>query len=432
MSTKHLEQNDSHLFDFPNILPIDNSITEYRQMTVYDDTHGSGNLANVNYFSFTTQNPDVWLVIGDSYLVATIKLVKSTGVDYEKVNNEYRDKVSFDFNAANLFSEGRYYMDDQEIERMEHVGISSLLYHFQNYNRTEINSVKEARLLFPEHKHLRDYVRKCNMEVQVIIPLKTVFPLWHYTTHAFRGAKHKITLSANDALKTVFKELNDPVGQAQAAYPDDGKVQISKMVWKIPQITPSLTVQAKLETLLAKQSTFTIKWKGTSVFKIQPAKTLEIRVPLSCTIHRPTNVFVAFQKNVRSLMQRHSSMEFDHMKLVSTNVEVNGVKFPPEGDIQTNFETLHVQEAYQQFLDSCVGGNSWFENFSHYHSQYPIVHVDISRSPEGLYDESVFPNIVVNCKFEEIPTADYYMYVIITNIKESTLNLESKKMRILK
>jgi hypothetical protein len=92
------------------------------------------------------------------------------------------------------------------------------------------------------------------------------------------------------------------VTKVGAATPN-GKAVINKIVWKIPQVEPSLPMQAKLEQMLSRNSQYTVTWPAINVFKLMPPKTTEIRVPLASTIHKPTNVFVAFQNLNRSTSQ---------------------------------------------------------------------------------------------------------------------------------
>jgi hypothetical protein len=56
----------------------------------------------------------------------------------------------------------------------------------------------------------------------------------------------------------------------------------------------------------------------------------------------------------------------------------------------------------------------------------------VSHHKPELYENAQFPNIVVNLKFRAVPTHDYLVWVIIYNQRDATLNLENKKMRVIR
>ena len=60
---------------------------------------------------------------------------------------------------------------------------------------------------------------------------------------------------------------------------------------------------------------------------------------------------------------------------------------------------------------------------------YPI---DVSKHKPELYENTSFPNICVNIKFQTIPPEDYLVWIIVYNEREATLNLEEKKMRVIR
>jgi hypothetical protein len=200
------------------------------------------------------------------------------------------------------------------------------------------------------------------------------------------------------------------------------------MEWMMPYAEPSLQMMARLENQLAAQSSFNLKWNALNVYKHQPTRTTtETRIALASTIHKPKNIFIGLQNLTRTTDQTVNSMVFDHLDLEHVNVEINSIKFPDK-IVETNFVTKDVMESYNRFLDGCHGKKGI--DYESFQSVYPIMHVDVRKHKPELYENTAFPNIVVNLKMRNIPAADYIVWIIIYNEREeASINLEQKKMR---
>ena len=93
----------------------------------------------------------------------------------------------------------------------------------------------------------------------------------------------------------------------------------------MPYAEPYLSIMAKLETQLVKDSSHNISWSALNLYRNQSSKNVEVRLSLLSTIHKPERVFVALQNLKRNTSQNHSTMIFDDMSVESVNVEINSV-----------------------------------------------------------------------------------------------------------
>ena len=320
-----------------------------------------------------------------------------------------------------VFEEARYYINDKEIERIDHLGIATLVNNILKYTSEEkLNAVKHTQLWFlNKDNDGRTFVRNCSGTLNLLLPLNRIFPFCDQVDHIFRGVKHRITFTLNKPERLVLK--------ANAVA--NGQVAITKCVWMMPYAEPSLSIMAKLETQLAKDSSHNLSWSALNVYRNQPPKNLEVRLSLSSTIHKPERVFVALQNLNRNTSQNHSSMRFDNMNVESVNVEINSVQFPDK-EIKNNFTNREITEIYDRFLQ-CSRYMTKID-FETFRTLFPIFHIDVSHHKPELYENTQFPNIVVNLRFREIPAHDYLVWVLIYNHREATLNLESKKMRVIR
>lgn len=409
------------------MIPVDRSIHEYERMTHYEDSHGAGSLASATRLSFTTQNREVWLVPSKSYLLFDIKIQKGVmpaeeGATIEYAWNAAAVGVNMMDNGANVFSQARYYIEDNEIEHLDHVGIGTVVDGLLHHNTQEkVNMVKYPEMWFgTDDAGRKSYVNKCQGKIQLLIPLERIYTFCKHVRHAFRGVQHRITLTLNDAKSIIMNSANNI---------PDGAVFIEKAVWVIPKLTPSLEKQAELETTLASSPQLDLQWPAINVYREQPPKNTDVRIQLASTIHRPIRILVGLQKLTRSTVQnKESAMVFDNLGLEEVNVSLNGQKFPNERMLKADFsQPSGAHEVYQRFLDACQDRNTIID-YDTFRTSYPLYHVDLSHRKDELFETSTFPQITVQLKFKQAPAEDYYVYMIIYNQRSGRLDVNEKKM----
>lgn len=433
---KLLADKESGIWEFPKFPILDSSITKYDHVTVYEDHHGSGTLENADNFSFTTENDDIWLLPAESYLKLDIQVKKADGRNYRWVNRAAvpaeggnaavpaadADEVDISDNGFNLFSDARLYLGDQEIERIDHVGIATLLtnlmeldkkYELKNTRHTEIN-------FFQNSTGRQAYLRKVRGNWHLQLPIKKLFSFFRTNDHVFRGTKFRINLSFNNSDNLLVR--NPEVAA--------GKVQIKNMKWMIPYVEPSLDVMAKLESQLAKNATYKLGWNAKTVYKHQPPRQIDVRLPLASSVHKPTHVYVILQDANRLDNQEQVSMFFNNMNLEECYTEVNGLRFP-DRPIKVDFLKHEYTELYSRFLNACEEGDTYLD-YETFGSTYPIIHFDISKHPEHLYENTNFPTITLYLKFRAVPANNYVAWVIVENEREATLNLDNKRMIVVR
>ena len=429
---KLLNFQDSQVWEFPKMHDRDDSIVKYDTKIIDEDHHGMGTLENADRFHFTTKNEDLWFLPSESYLLVKCRLRKEDNTAYRwadvaaqvgppVVPAQAAEVVTIDDNAFNIFKEARYLIDDQKVESIEYLGISTLVDNIFTYNDdVKEKNARHSQLWFRNDDAARmTYVRECQGTLQLLLPLSRIFPFCKYAKHVFRGVKHRIEFTLNDANNLVYR----------GAGVENGRVKVLEMRWVVPYVEPSLTMMAKLETQLATNSTFEINWPAINVFQHQPAQNQKLRIPLNATVHKPTKIVVITQNLNRTTSQEHNSLEFDHLDLTECFVEINGVKYP-ETPIKTDFDERDIQTAYHNFLKFCDNGVSCV-NMEMFRAYYPLMCIDVSQHPPQLYENSSFPNIVINMEFENAPANDFLVWVIVYNDRQAKFMLDQKKTRVI-
>lgn len=419
---KILRYTESSIWDFPKIILQDDSIIKRDNIKIYEDSHGAGSLKDAEQFSYTTNNEDVWLLPSQSYLLLKFYVKTAADGNYRWVaaGDNAAQVVNLADNGFNLFKEARYYIDDQEVERLDHVGISSLINTMIKNDAQALNSVRDSMMWFgKEEDDRKSFLINRSGRVNLLLPLEKIFPFFEQNQHVFRGVKHRITLTLNSA-DSILKRT---AGVA-------GKIYIDQMTWIIPQVEPSLGTMAKLENQLAAGSKFHLNWDAISVYKHTINSNLtDQRIALSSTIHKPKHVFVALQTATRQTDQTQDSMIFDQLNLQKMSVQINEQNFPDK-PLEFNYNNYDVAEVHQRFLDMCKNHSG--PNIEDFMTKWPIYHIDVSKHKPELYDSTSFPNIVINLNFSAAPANPYNVWIIIYNEREATLNLEQKKMRVIR
>lgn len=434
--TDILRETENEIWDFPTINKIDDSIVKYDYMKVYEDHHGSGSLEDATNFSFTTDNEDLWLLPSKGYLKINFYLRKVNGNLHQfqdvaavgaqggnpAVAAAVAEEINLCDNGYNLFEEGRYFIGDQEVERIDHVGISTLLQQLlEAHTKDKHNSIKHTQLLFfNDDDQRKNYVRSRRGHLHILLPVSKIFPFCKSNQHVFRGVKHRITLTLNNANRLIQK----------AAGVDDGKIYVEDMEWIIPYVEPSLSVMSKLETQLSATNEFNLQWEAINTFKEQPPRNREVRIPLAATVHKPTKIFLALQNINRDTSSEVNSMVFDNLELEEIYAEVNSVRFP-EKPMQFHFGDDDFTEVYDRFLDQCEDKGSHVD-FNMFKNKYPVICIDVSKHKHELFENSNFPTINLYLKFREVPAHQYIAWVIVCNERQATLNIENKKMRVIR
>ncbi len=440
--TQVLRETESEIWDFPSINQVDDSITKYEYLKVYEDHHGAGRLDEAKSFSFTTENEDLWIIPSKSYLKLNVYLRKIDGTPYIWENVAHRpavgnagdddyqpavaavaaDDINISDNAYNLFEEARLFLGDQEVERIDYLGITTLMQQlFKTTSDAKQTPIKHKELLFlNEADDRKAYIRNRRGHLHLMLPVSKIFPFYQQNDHVFRGMKHRITFTLND--------INRMIKKAQAV--DNAKIYIEGMEWLVPYVEPSLSVMTKLETQMAKSNEFSLEWNAINVFKHQPQRNREVRLSLAATVHKPTKVYLALQNINKDTESNTNSMVFDHMDLEELFVEVNSVRFP-EKPLKLSYGDDDYMEIYDRFLKECDNKESLidYENFK---NNYAIVCIDVSNHKPELFDTSTFPVINLYMKFNQAPAYDYLAWVLVENERTATLNISDKKMRVIR
>lgn len=431
-----ISKSDATIWEFPKFPNTEDSITKFDYITCYEDHHGAGNLYDATSFSFTLDNEDIWILPSDSYLKIEFELRQRDGTEYlwadrlaiaaDAANNiiaqpaQNAHNVSLSDNGYNLFEEARYFIGEQEVERLDYVGITTILKKLiTTHSKFHHDANKHTQFWLSETER-QAYIRENRGNIHLLLPLYMLFPFCEQNNHVFRGMKHRLELKLNDANRIVKRAAGVP----------DGLVRIKTMQWIIPYVEPTLAMMSKLESQMERSREWKLTWKAINVFKHQPQLHTDIRLSLASTIHRPTNIFVALQTANKFSNQENDYMTFDHMSLEQCYVEINSMRYPDK-PLTGNFGRNDYSEIFTRFLDACQEKTSIL-TYPTFKNTYPFIHIDVSQHADSLYDTTSFPTINLYLKFNQQPAEDFIVWVVVLNEREARLNIDSKKMMVIR
>jgi hypothetical protein len=241
--------------------------------------------------------------------------------------------------------------------------------------------------------------------------------------------KHEIQLEKNSDNNIIHK----------TGY-SDFKFELNHLSWWIPKVVPSLVEMAKLETALASGFATELYWESAKVYKSDVKSTTDTEVDWSVTSshHRPSHLFIVFQKQARHNSQSNTNMVFDHMNLERLRVKLNDTKQYPENEFTCNFDSSRTPEqmdysrVYTSFLAAGLKthdvDSGTVVSYSDFARLYPIFHIDVSRRDIQVYETQMTTAINVQYKLRTVPSSNYHVYCIVMFERRGLLKADDRKL----
>ena len=228
----------SSIFRITDPIPSDNSIDKYEDIE-YEPVVGTGLNNPGGDIRLVIETQDIFTHPSESFLIIEGRLLKAD-------NNSYGDNdlISLTNNAImHLFKAIRYELSGQEIEKINHPGqattMLSLLKNPDDFSKSkELNQLwyKDTTALAEDDNTgfiiRRDYIIKNSRprgSFSFRIPLKHIFGFCEDYDKVVYGFKQTLTLTRNDNNDAIFR----------AAAIDAGKIELSKISWFMPHVTPA-------------------------------------------------------------------------------------------------------------------------------------------------------------------------------------------------
>uniref|UniRef100_A0A8D8RM82 Double jelly roll-like domain-containing protein n=1 Tax=Cacopsylla melanoneura TaxID=428564 RepID=A0A8D8RM82_9HEMI len=392
-----------------NILNINNGVDYDENITRYDVHNYSPatslSLDAADNIIISVNQESSYLLISESGIYIEGKITKGdgtglpAGTEVTLVNNA----------LCFLFSEIRLEMNNVEIDSCKEVGITSSLKAYASYSQNELKRFETTgwnkTIALGEGFTFSGY-----------IPLKFIL--------GFAENYEKIIL--NQRMDLILMRSKKPKDALKGAATLDTKIQLTKILWKVPHIQVSDPIRLQLLSQYRKNIPVTMsfrKWNLNYYPNIPAVKESSWTVRSTTAVERPRYIILGFQTSRDNDFTKDPS-EFDHCDLKNLKVFLNSESYPYEAlnlDMGgKKYVPLYLM--YCAFQESYYGKLSEpFLAYNEFLSKAPIVVIDCSKSYE-LWKHSSSVDIRVEYELKNNAPNDTDLFALI--IHDSVVRLQ--------
>lgn len=349
-----------------NVL-FDNSITniEYHSYQSYS----GGELKHNDECRIIIQQQDLLTVPSESYLQIQGKLTKDG-------NTAVSDKVKLTNNfVAFLFEELRYELGGVIVDRVKNPGITTSMKGYVSFTPNE--SVALANASWTNFNNF-NYDKNTGY-FDICWPLSMIF--------GFAEDYKKVLLNLRQEL-VLIRSSEDLNCICESTGVEKGKIQLLKIVWRMPHLTVSDYEKIKLLDIIEKNVPIPIthrRWEMFSYPMLQESHIFTWILKASTFLEKPRFVIFGLQTDRRHNLRKQAS-HFDHNNLKNIKLYLNSQAYPYE-NLSLDFRKSQFALAYDMYTK--------FQR-SYYFDRKSICEPLLSK--EQFRD--LAPLIVIDCSYQ--------------------------------
>lgn len=427
-------------------LTTDDSIKrfEYRE---YEPYTGS-NLNGPSDIRIAIQNQDEFLLPSRSYLYIEGSIrKKDDGSIYGKDQPGTGSGAGKDLfiNLINngivyLFDRVDYQLGNETIEGYSNPGqastMKSLLTYPLNYSegmnfmwgldKGEKGCIKNNTGYEERHNYL---FKNSSGNFSVAIPLNHIFGFCENYNKVIYGVKHQLTLRRGKDDDNAL--LKSPDKNEEGIYKvPDGKVIITKIIWRIPHVMPTDEYMIKLSNDIQNKITVNINFLNRqceSIAVSEGRKQFDWRLNVTSGAVKPRYIVLAFQTDKDDDQVKNTAI-FNHCSTTTAYVQLNSERYP-EMDLQLDFEENKYTTAYKMLCDyfnHVINKESCPIALYEFRNLYPLLVFDVSRQSEKL--KNSVTDIKIKATFKENIPKHTYAYALVLSDRLLKLQSDGNKM----
>ena len=411
---------DNEIFELGERPQYDDSILEIKTID-YHPIIGTNLNSDNSEINIIIENQDVFALPSKSCLYVEGTLKDNTGAVYTNADNISLIKNGIMY----LFKNIRYELSGRSIENVNNPGISSVIKGLLTYDRTfgDKNGLQMCWNL--SHSRLQEYIiQKSNPKgsFSFVIPLKHIFGFCEDYTKVIYGIKHQLTMLRNQDNDALYKT---------PATVTDGKINLTKLIWMMPQIMPNDFAKLKLYKQIENRIELPIAFRQRQMDKISlPKDCTTFSWRLLTTSIRPRFIIVAFQTD-RDNNQQKDPSKFDHCNLFNIKAVLNSESYPGGTDLNLNFTTNQFAKAYQlmeNFKQEFYNESNVCMDPKEFKSIYPLFVIDCSRQSERLKQGII--DIKLEMQFSSAVADKTVCHALVISDREVSLKSDGNKMEL--
>ena len=418
----------------------DDSIDKYEDLA-YEPIAGTNLNAPGQDIRLTIETQDIFTHPSESYLIVEGDLLKRGVINPNDSTYDNADLITLTNNGImHLFKRIRYDLSGQEIENIMNVGQATTmlgLLKYPNdfsenkglnqlwYNDTTANAdnnnvgFKKRRIRILINEEIGSFSFK--------IPLKHIFGFCEDYDKIVYGLKHTLTLTRNNDDDAIFKSSNR-AGNPAVDTVVDGIVNLSKITWFMPHVTPADKYKMDLYKIIERKEKIPV---GYRMIQCDSASVPELtsfswRLSVKSSPEVPRFIIIGFQSNKIGSQKTNPSI-FDNANIKNIYVMLNSTRYPT-----TDYNINFAEGKFSRVYGDVVNFRSKFFNIDElisnpnidsllYEDLYPLFLFDVSKQSEKLKYSTT--DIQVKMDFNGNPPANTQVYGVI--ISDRLINFQS-------
>ena len=387
----------------------DDSIDKYEEFA-YEPIVGANKNTPGQDIRITIETQDIFTHPSESYLIITGQLLQANGTPYVFAN-----PVSLANNGImHLFKRIRYELSGQEIENIINVGQATTMLGLLKYpddfskskglNQLWYKDTKNTAVLDPDNANFNagfkirhDYIFgntdgvAANVgKFSFRIPLKHIFGFCEDYDKIVYGLKHTLTLTRDNDNTAIFKAIVNDAGGNDTLF---GRVNLDKIIWFMPHVTPADEDKMKLYKIIERKEKIPVGYRMIQCdnASVPPGNinSFSWRLAVKSSPEVPRFVIIGFQQDGINRQTTNPST-FANLNVSNMYVMLNSTRYPAT-DYDINFGIQQFSRVYGDVADFRSKFFNMDElisnpniNPSDYKGLYSLFLFDVSKQSEKL------------------------------------------------
>ena len=387
----------------------DDSIDKYEEFA-YEPVVGTNVNSPGQDIRITIETQDIFTHPSESYLIITGQLLQANGTPYVFAN-----PVTLANNGIiHLFKRIRYELSGQEIKNIINVGQATTMLGLLKYpddfskskglNQLWYKDTKNTAVLDPANANFNagfkirhDYIFgntdgvAANVgKFSFRIPLKHIFGFCEDYDKIVYGLKHTLTLTRDNDNTAIFKAVVNDAGGNDTLF---GRVNLDKITWFMPHVTPADEDKMKLYKVIERKEKIPVGYRMIQCdsASIPPGNisSFSWRLAVKSSPEVPRFIIIGFQQNGINNQVTNPST-FANLNVSNMYVMLNSTRYPAT-DYNINFGTQQFSRVYGDVADFRSKFFNMDElisnpniNPSDYRDLYSLFLFDVSKQSEKL------------------------------------------------
>ena len=318
----------------------DDSIDKYEEIE-YGYIAGTNLNTPGQDIRITIETQDVFTHPSESYLIVEGQLLRSdTGNPYVNPNNALINLTNN--GIMHLFKRIRYDLSGQEIENIMNVGQATTMLGLLKYP-DDFSKSKGINQLW--YKDTSTFANDDNVGYgarrfliittptnvglfNIRTPLKHIFGFCEDYDKVVYGLKHTLTLTRNNDNDAIFK-TDATAGNPAVDVIVDGKVNLTKISWFMPHVTPADKYKMELYKTIERKEKIPVGYRMIQCDSAMVPKAISFswRLSVKSSPEVPRFIIVGFQSG-KSGNQKTNPSLFDNANIKNIYVMLNSTRYP--------------------------------------------------------------------------------------------------------